>query len=240
MSYMCWLGLTGLTGLVVKLWLPPLTTSPPATWQRDLKIIVSYWAGACWFLQLPLATKAQREAHLDRQVEVVADPPLQLLHVLAHPLHRLVWAVHGQLQLQKIWLWVTDENKSKKLLKLFLTTWDFSWDSCFSIAFLFITSNSMSCCKNLYKIQWNDTVCDDWWTPYKVFEAWTRPEPADRQDERWLSQAAISSCPCSRAARNIELRTFKLELRKLIARSLFWIVHEQISNDLQPTGPNRT
>ena len=101
MSYMCWLGLTGLTGLVVKLWLPLLTTSPPATWQRDVKTPVSYWAGARWFLQLPLATKV-REPYLDRQVEVVADPPLQLLHVLAHPLHRLVRVVNAQLQLQKI------------------------------------------------------------------------------------------------------------------------------------------
>ena len=39
-------------------------------------------------------------AHLDGEVKVVADPPLQLLHVLAHPLHGLVRAVHAQLQLR--------------------------------------------------------------------------------------------------------------------------------------------
>ena len=100
---MCWLGLTGLTGLVVKLWLPLLTTSPPATWQRDVKVSVSLG----WSSLVPPTPSCHqstkiRESYLDRQVEVVADPPLQLLHVLTHPLHRLVRAVHAQLQLQKI------------------------------------------------------------------------------------------------------------------------------------------
>ena len=40
------------------------------------------------------------KAHLHRQVKVVANSPLQILHVLAHPLHSLVRAVHALLQLR--------------------------------------------------------------------------------------------------------------------------------------------
>ena len=39
-------------------------------------------------------------AHLYRQVKVIANPPLQILHILAHPLHGLVRAVHAPLQLR--------------------------------------------------------------------------------------------------------------------------------------------
>ena len=84
MAHMCWPGLRGLTGVVTELWLcwsPPLPPSP-ATFDTSRQ-----------------NTARDQRAHLDRQVKVVADPPLQLLHVLAHPLHRLVRAVHAQLQL---------------------------------------------------------------------------------------------------------------------------------------------
>ena len=80
-AYMCWPGMRGLTGLVVlcSTALPP----SPATFDSSCQ-----------------NSPRELDAHLDREVKVVSDPPLQLLHVLAHPLHRLVRAVHTLLQLR--------------------------------------------------------------------------------------------------------------------------------------------
>jgi len=46
---------------------------------------------ACgWALALLVASYLSLASHLDGQVKVVANPPLQLLHILTHPLHGLV------------------------------------------------------------------------------------------------------------------------------------------------------
>ena len=67
-----------------------------------LALLIPSYAPLASHLPQQTSKKCARDerAHLDGEVKVVADPPLQLLHVLAHPLHGLVRAVHAQLQLR--------------------------------------------------------------------------------------------------------------------------------------------